>query len=1328
MPGSLNVNHEQFLKSQDVARRTSGATIENTIITVEATMILQQGATAEFLLAAWGWAGNIMPALQNSIASIDANLLELANGSATVLAPPTVEIADRLATVSDGWARFKAIVEGNMNTVTRDSKDALNATEYENGALQESMDTLLQLYDSYSNLVGHPVVPRSKYAFRLSLLGEIMSKEILFVALGVELEKHAQQLPLLEQQFDQILDSLIWGNLVLGIPRMDDVCVMHAMHAVAGDWYDYKLTLEDVLGTIETGANVSAQLITNFVVAGGSLVRGTLVNMLAYFNGNGPVCDIPASLSDAQWQHQVQMANRLRRLTQVAGRRVFQVMKDGVDQINQLVLSQALADVDTAVSNVFSGSYTNSQLPPPTQELLSIVANAYDSWMAFTRDVRRIINSGELSVPESQSEVTIKGLAEENYLVDGFLKDFSQKLVRETLVVRPNIRSVIWQLSEELHVFSQRMAKEALIVYLGDTAKNRTGDFEATTALFEANHAELLLGTESSSVAPGVAVERTTDACSLTEMALVSVDYEALKAILIQLYGSKDFLTDHLGFIATEAANPVLVQAFLAFKEGWDSFRPSDDLRMQDLQIAYIHSNPNAVGSKDNLAYAQGTESYHTAHRNFHPTYRDILYARNYYDIFIFDLEGNLIYSVYKELDYATNFMANGTGEWKDSGLGEAFRAAVAHPNQINIIDWKPYGPSYGALASFLSTGILQEGELLGVFCTQMPPESKPVEVSEMEPVLEKADQAIQLAVDYYKTGHNNECNPTLSPTAWEIELEQLSRLKYKFQKVETEYALLANGYSQSWLNISVQGLEEQKVFTETESSKLELVSAMWDFKQAWDKYRDTNAERLLSLQIAYILLNPFPTGSKDQLDAADGPEEYHKVHAQYHPAYRAILYERNFYDIFFLDLGGNCIYSVYKELDFATNFRADGPGEWKDSGLGEAFRAAVRNPDRLNVIDWKPYGPSYGALASFLSTGIRRFGELIGVFCTQLPPEFTPRNSTTKLQETLQSMSEIFEQFKYGVPAEQIAPPATQMISWKLFNASNHWNGLEPRLSGEPSQQVLNDIIDTSDAFEEETTALNQVVLSLAYQQQPSIFGAKIQLASHQLRLLQEIQRDCVLIALGGYDALRTQIPPLMTQFETNLDILADGNAPLRRLADGRSLAMTDIPQTESFLGDSLIREARSVWNSAKPIVETFISAATATDQALKTAVEALDGAIDASLDAANYFSTTTRTTTMLTLEILTPLPLTGAWAGGQTFRTAARLAEGIINEDQLILPGYQLHHDIFDDKCDSSVGSDVVVSANSEKDSYVAIGGMGCDTVCRQVSSLSVAVRLPK
>ena len=77
-------------------------------------------------------------------------------------------------------------------------------------------------------------------------------------------------------------------------------------------------------------------------------------------------------------------------------------------------------------------------------------------------------------------------------------------------------------------------------------------------------------------------------------------------------------------------------------------------------------------------------------------------------------------------------------------------------PDVINVIDWKPYGPSYGALASFLSTGIKQDGELVGVFCTQLPPESRPVEVSEMQPILETAVQSIETAANYYLAGPSN--------------------------------------------------------------------------------------------------------------------------------------------------------------------------------------------------------------------------------------------------------------------------------------------------------------------------------------------------------------------------------------------------------------------------------------------------------------------------------------------------------------------------------------------------------------------------------------------
>ena len=45
---------------------------------------------------------------------------------------------------------------------------------------------------------------------------------------------------------------------------------------------------------------------------------------------------------------------------------------------------------------------------------------------------------------------------------------------------------------------------------------------------------------------------------------------------------------------------------------------------------------------------------------------------------------------------------------------------------------------------------------------------------------------------------------------------------------------------------------------------------------------------------------------------------------------------------------------------------------------------------------------------------------------------------------------------------------------------------------------------------------------------------------------------------------------------------------------------------------------------------------------------------------------STTTRTTTLVVLDVLTPVPLTGSWPAGQTFRTALKLAEALINEDQ--------------------------------------------------------------
>lgn len=53
---------------------------------------------------------------------------------------------------------------------------------------------------------------------------------------------------------------------------------------------------------------------------------------------------------------------------------------------------------------------------------------------------------------------------------------------------------------------------------------------------------------------------------------------------------------------------------------------------------------------------------------------------------------------------------------------------------------------------------------MVGVFCTQMPPESKPVEISEMQPVLTKAEETMTTAVDFYMKGtqHAQHAQPAL--------------------------------------------------------------------------------------------------------------------------------------------------------------------------------------------------------------------------------------------------------------------------------------------------------------------------------------------------------------------------------------------------------------------------------------------------------------------------------------------------------------------------------------------------------------------------------------
>ena len=170
-------------------------------------------------------------------------------------------------------------------------------------------------------------------------------------------------------------------------------------------------------------------------------------------------------------------------------------------------------------------------------------------------------------------------------------------------------------------------------------------------------------------------------------------------------------------------------------------------------------------------------------------------------------------------------------------------------------------------------------------------------------------------------------------------------------------------------------------------------------FTAAWDSLGD-RAEAEALLQRLYITDNPYPIGEKHLLDAAEDGAVYNSVHGTFHPSWRAFLTDRGYYDIFLFDTDGNLVYSVFKELDFATNMNS---GPWRDTDLANAFRTALTAaPETPTFFDFAPYGPSYDAPASFISMPIHGDGALLGVLAFQMPVD--------RIRERLDSAVELGE------------------------------------------------------------------------------------------------------------------------------------------------------------------------------------------------------------------------------------------------------------------------------------------------------------------------------
>mgnify|MGYP001024355723 CR=1 FL=1 len=140
------------------------------------------------------------------------------------------------------------------------------------------------------------------------------------------------------------------------------------------------------------------------------------------------------------------------------------------------------------------------------------------------------------------------------------------------------------------------------------------------------------------------------------------------------------------------------------------------------------------------------------------------------------------------------------------------------------------------------------------------------------------------------------------------------------------------------------------------------------------------------TLQYDFIASSTFPIGGKDGLYDLNNGTSYADVHSRYHGSFHQFLQEFGYYDIFIADIEtGTIVYSVYKELDFATSITS---GPYADTGIGHAFAKAKSTTEKgaVSFSELSAYLPSYDALAGFLSTPIFDGNKPVAVLIYQIP------------------------------------------------------------------------------------------------------------------------------------------------------------------------------------------------------------------------------------------------------------------------------------------------------------------------------------------------------
>jgi len=163
-------------------------------------------------------------------------------------------------------------------------------------------------------------------------------------------------------------------------------------------------------------------------------------------------------------------------------------------------------------------------------------------------------------------------------------------------------------------------------------------------------------------------------------------------------------------FTMAEGANPTTLSAINFFSRAWTDMLGEQSEILQNLYAKEDTAIPDTSGA---------STQYARVHDKYHPYFETVMKTQGFGDVFLIDPKGNIIYSVAKGQDFATNLVS---GEWRNTNLAYAFLAALdTEPGQAVFFDYTSYAPSGGHAAGFMATALYDDqGRLKGVIAFQV--------------------------------------------------------------------------------------------------------------------------------------------------------------------------------------------------------------------------------------------------------------------------------------------------------------------------------------------------------------------------------------------------------------------------------------------------------------------------------------------------------------------------------------------------------------------------------------------------------------------------------